>query len=231
MPNAPRLDEKRVNQMLMSNGLGSLDDPGLIPQLRFLVSHVIKTHEQFRELINRCEGSKRYAMYEALHSALRFEPKPLDVYIAELGQIAEAQQLPIQQPDGTLSPFNVPEIALRPQTGLCVTEPLSLRETVEQSLEASRKIGEEFDADFRAGQREEEKQLAQELCEGAVLEKALEVVCKSCTKFAHFMGWNKDAAIKKARAAGWRVLYDTTTDASYEVCPKCVGDYWPRLKQ
>lgn len=105
-----RVDEKTVNNMLMSHGLGKLEDPGLIPQIGFLVSHVIKTHEQFREFVNRCEPSKRPAMYEALKPYIRFELKPLDVYVAELADLAERKQLPIQNEDGTLSEFQIPEV-------------------------------------------------------------------------------------------------------------------------
>ncbi len=96
--------------MLMSNGLGTLTDPGLIPQLGFLIGMSCKTHEQFRTLLNGCEPSNRLEMYEAIRAYLKFEAKPLDVYIAELGQIAESKQMPLVAPDGTLQPYRVPEL-------------------------------------------------------------------------------------------------------------------------
>jgi hypothetical protein len=195
-----RIDERQVNHMLMSHGLGTLDDPGLVPQLRFVVSRVIKTHEQFRELINRCEGAKRYAMYEALHSALSFQPKPLDVYIAELADLAERKQLPIVQPDGTLAPFQIPEI---------------------QSEAAPKADASEPSAELA---------LAQAGAEAAVAEKFLELTCRSCTRGETFAGWNKDAAIAKAREAGWRDVYSTARQEHAELCPVCIEKYWPSLK-
>jgi hypothetical protein len=203
-----RIDEKQVNHMLMSHGLGKLDDPGLVPQLRFVVSRVIKTHEQFRELLNRCEGSKRYAMYEALHSALPFQAKPLDVYIAELADLAERKQLPIVQPDGTLAEFKVPEIS---------SQPAAISDRPDEALEA-------------AYCRPAEEKLAQALVEETAAEKFLELVCRSCTRGETFAGWNKDAAIAKAREAGWRDVYSTARQEHAELCPVCIEKYWPSLK-
>lgn len=223
-----RLAEKQVNQMLMSHGLGKLDDPGLIPQLGFLVQMIIKTHEQFRELINRCESSKRPAMYEALRPYVRaFELKPLDVYIAELADLAERKQLPIQNPDGTLSEFKVPEIhvdrAQRPPTGLCAPTTHADEPAVLMPRSGMPLCG-------LSDAKTQENRLAQELCEGAVLSHFLELTCASCTYYERFAGWNKQSCIDKARVEGWRAVTNKERGEDAELCPACLDRYWPSLK-
>lgn len=98
----------------MSNGLGSLSDPGLVRQIGFIVSKVINDHEDFRAIVSRCDPAQRPAMYEALKPYIRFELKPLDFYMARSGELAEAKQLDTQDADGNLKPFRVPEITTQP---------------------------------------------------------------------------------------------------------------------
>lgn len=108
-------ETRLVNHALMSNGLGSLSDPGLIRQIGFIVTKVVNDHEDFRALISRCDPAQRPAMYEALKPYVtRFTLKPLDFYIARSGELAEAKQLDTQDADGTLKPFRVPEIKSAP---------------------------------------------------------------------------------------------------------------------
>lgn len=103
--------EKRiVNQALMSAGLGKLDDPGLIRQIGFIVSKTVTDHDSFRVLINRCAPEERRNMYEALKPYIRFELKPLDVYIAETMAEAEAKQLPVIGPDGNFKEFRIQDV-------------------------------------------------------------------------------------------------------------------------
>lgn len=223
MQPAKRLDERAVNQMLMSNGLGKLDDPGLIPQLGFLVSHVVRSHEQFRELVNRCEPSTRPLMYEALKPYVRaFEPRPLDVYIAELADLAERKQLPIVNADGTLSEYKVPEIqsdnwAGAPKCPKC-----------DGVLYASN-LPHDCRAAVLKSENTDEAHAA-ELVEFAAAQKFLTLTCRSCTRFENFAGWNKDAAVAKARAAGWRAVNSVARQEEAEICPTCVEKYWPSLK-
>lgn len=49
-------------------------------------------------------------MYEALVPNLRFEARTLDTYLREAQEDAEARQLPIQEPDGSLRAFQVPDL-------------------------------------------------------------------------------------------------------------------------
>jgi hypothetical protein len=63
-------------------------------------------------LLNKCDPAGRRNMYEALKPNLRFEAKPLDVYLADIAIDAEARQLPTVDPSsGQLKPFRVAEIS------------------------------------------------------------------------------------------------------------------------
>ena len=78
-----------INRLLGSAGLATLDDPAsLLPQLG---GHV-RDHAHFRSLLSHAEPEARRDMYDALAPNLRFAPKPLDVYIAEAGDIADREQ-------------------------------------------------------------------------------------------------------------------------------------------
>jgi hypothetical protein len=161
----------------MSGGLGKLDDPGLVRQIGFIVGRSVKTHDEFRTLINRCEPAERPNMYEALKPYMRFDLKPLDVYIAENLAIAEAKQLPTIGPNGQLLEFKVPEITSKaPPTALQVAQrvindsfarfrltvfcPRCTREAVftglrrEDALEAARTAGWRFAVAISLDKRE-----------------------------------------------------------------------------
>ena len=97
---------RRINQTLGEHGLGQLDHPGLVNQLAYLV----RDDEHFKSLLIACEPSERGHMFAAMAPNLRFKPKTLDQYLTEARENAESMQLPIQQPDGTLKQYNVPEI-------------------------------------------------------------------------------------------------------------------------
>ncbi len=98
-------ERKRINNFLGNRGFATLDDPShMVQQMGFCV----RDHDHFRSMLTACDGSERAEMYRALSPHLRFEAKPLDVYLSEAGDLAERKQLPIQSPDGTLAPFNPP---------------------------------------------------------------------------------------------------------------------------
>jgi hypothetical protein len=199
------IDQAAVNRMLMSRGLGKLTDPGLIPQIGFLVSRVVTDHDGFRTLIERCEPARRVTMYEQLKPYVRFEPKPLDVYVAEIGMRAEARRLASIDPTtGELRPFRPAEI----KTG----ELAVAQEAVERSLDKFRltllcksctreqTFGGRYKADAlfaarTAGWRFRERELRTELPE-AKLE-------------------DRDEQLFQAAA-----LVETV---SYELCPECLG--------
>jgi hypothetical protein len=100
-------NRKTINTYLGNRGLATLDEPqGLMAQLGYLVDD----DQHFKGLINKCAPEERRNLYEALRPHLRFEPRPLDVYIAELGMEAEIQQLPTITTDGKLQAFRPTEI-------------------------------------------------------------------------------------------------------------------------
>lgn len=183
--------KKAVNRLLAQNGLGQLSDPGLIPQIGFLMGRACTTHEHFRDMLNKCEPAERLNMYEAMRPYLRFEAKPLDVYIAEIKLDAEIKQLPTVQPDGSLKPFQTAEI---------ITDPIA---AAAAEAERDRKAAELAQAN---------RILAQ-----TVTSKALWLVCARCTKEATFHGVYKSECVDLARAAGWH--YSDTE--AVELCPNC----------
>lgn len=105
-----------IDKVLMAHGLGRLrDGAGLVAQLAYLT----RDHDHFRSLLNRCEPTERRNMYEAMRPYLRFDPKPLDVYISELAMDAEARQLPTIGEGGKFVPYSgAPEIVSEAQDAL-----------------------------------------------------------------------------------------------------------------
>ncbi|MGH9668273.1 MAG: hypothetical protein ACRD9L_27950 [Bryobacteraceae bacterium] len=97
----------KVNHMLMSHGLGRLEDgAGLMSQMGFLV----RDEAHFQQLIAACEPEERRNMYEALRPHLRFAPQSLEHYLIEARRDAEARQLPVVGEDGQLHAYTPPEV-------------------------------------------------------------------------------------------------------------------------
>jgi hypothetical protein len=100
-------ERARINRYLGAAGLATLEDPrGLVAQLGFLV----EDHEHFKRILIKCEPLERRNLYESLRPHLSFEPKPLDVYVAEAGAAAESQQLPTVDAEGKLHAYRVQDI-------------------------------------------------------------------------------------------------------------------------
>lgn len=101
------MDRHSINRYLGNRGLSTLEDPhGLVAQLGFL----IEDHDHFRRALLKCEPDERRNMFESLRPHLSFEPKPLDVYIAEAGAEAEAQQLPTVDAEGKFHAYRPADI-------------------------------------------------------------------------------------------------------------------------
>jgi hypothetical protein len=104
-----------INHYLGNRGLATLDDPnGLVQQLAFFIDD----DEHLKQIINRCDRDLRRDMYEAVRPHLSFTPRPLDVYISELGMEAEIQQLPTLDEQGRFQPFRVQDIRTQEETEL-----------------------------------------------------------------------------------------------------------------
>ena len=102
-------DRKLIHNQLRRIGFGGFDDTNLIAQMAFC----IEGHDHFRNVLTPINPLQRSIAYHALAPHLTFAPKPLDVYEAEMRQIAEQQQLPTWN-DKTKMPeaYRVPEISL-----------------------------------------------------------------------------------------------------------------------
>ena len=200
------LDETaRINRMLMSNGLGKLDDPGLARQLGFLFGRVVRDHAEFRMLLTRCEPEQRRNMYETVKPYLRFEPKPLDAYLAESADIAERKQLPTLGPNGELLPFKIPEL----QTAPPKTGDLAV---------AQRVIDESF-----------HKFQLSLLCKQCTREETFGGLRKEdCVTKAREAGWQyvlQRKPIEKLEPSDGSIGFPQSLaeTISYELCPKCAG--------
>jgi len=112
-----RADERKfVDRALMSAGLGSLDDPGLVGQIGFLARQIIKEHKDFMLWLGKAPLDKRRDMYEAMKPFMDHLPggcKSLEAYQADLMIDAEVRQLPIQGADGNLLPFRAQDLVTR----------------------------------------------------------------------------------------------------------------------
>jgi hypothetical protein len=82
-------DQKRaLETRLAVMGLKRLDDPALIPQM----AAIIQDHEFYMGMLSECEPEKRREMYEALRPHLKFEPWPLENYIAKMKERSAARE-------------------------------------------------------------------------------------------------------------------------------------------
>lgn len=109
------LERKTVNHKLSMAGLASLAEP------RALLSQVamgIKTHDQFRQLLAKVSPEDRPNCYNSLANRLCFVPKPLDNYIAEARNQADAERLPTFDAEtgkiseyGAVGPLNINAMA------------------------------------------------------------------------------------------------------------------------
>jgi hypothetical protein len=196
-----------VNRMLGQNGLGQLDDPGLVKQLGFAFAQVIRTHEALRELINKCEPRERYNMLEVLRPYLCFKPKALDIYIAEMAALADARRMPTQDADGNLQPHRSAEI------GTAAPAPTP----VETYYEAQRAlIAHDL---HKPGARKTDIEVANAAVAEATAKAHLWLVCGQCTREGEYHGWDKTAALSAARMDGWTLAAATEK----EHCPKCAA--------
>jgi hypothetical protein len=100
-----------INRFLQSKGMATLAQAGpLMSQL----AYCIPDNAAFKRALMACEPQERRHMYDALKPNLRFKAHPLDTYVIESHQDAEARQLPTIGPDGNFIPFRVPEVQTQP---------------------------------------------------------------------------------------------------------------------
>jgi hypothetical protein len=103
----PATEKYFCEKLLRRFGLPTMGASGFMEA----IGRMIDGHEHFRDLLTGCEPDQRHEMYESLRPYLRFEPKPLDVYLSEAGAIAESQQLPTWDDENKkFVPFHPPVI-------------------------------------------------------------------------------------------------------------------------
>lgn len=219
-------EKAQINRFLGSAGLGQLSDPGLIQQIGFLAGKKIRNHDDLKVWINTCDPAERGNMLEALRPYLKFTPKPLDVYVAEIGMQAEIDQLPVITDEGKLRAFNVPELTeggrmrhspavdSAPETSGDVMRIMGPAEELSAGLEVTRMVMEDH---YNPTTGKTDLELANELAAEVTAKKHLRLLCGVCTREEVFHGWDKQDCVNKCRYAGWR--YDFTLNR--EICKAC----------
>jgi hypothetical protein len=78
----------QIDKALKKRGFGGLEDKNLIHQ----VAMCIRDHEHFRQILCAIEPEKRTDGYETMRPYLRFDAKPLHVYMAEAADLAARKE-------------------------------------------------------------------------------------------------------------------------------------------
>lgn len=210
-------ERKRVNHELKRLGFGGLDDPNLIASIAFF----IRDHDHFRGQLFSVKPDQRRHAYNTLAPRLRFTPKPLDVYEAEMKQLAEQRQLPTMDAHGNLVPFKAGSVDL----DLIATEAIRQNKHEKDgglTLTCARCTTIET---FRAKLRKEAEREAQAAgwrsdatkswCPQHVPERCtMKLECTNCPVTQSIRCWDPQDGYVKARLRGW-IIGDAAT------CPRC----------
>lgn len=206
---APRDDRSKVDRELRKLGFGGLDDPNLIPSIAFF----IKTHEQFRGQLFSVMPEKRREAYEALRPHLRFTAKPIDVYEAEMKDMAERQQLPgYNAATGEIIPFKAGSVDL----DLLATEAIQQNRHEKEgglTLVCAKCTVQEV---FRAKLRKEAEQQShtagwrsdgqKNWCPKCVPSRCtMHLECAECGKGSTIRCWEPTDGYQLARLHGWAI--------------------------
>jgi hypothetical protein len=212
-------NRSKVDHELRKLGFGGLNDPNLIPSIAFF----IKTHEQFRGQLFSVMPEKRRIAYEALRPHLRFAAKPLDVYEAEIKELAERQQLPGFNPaTGEVIPFKAGSVDL----DLLATEAIQQKKHEDKGgileLVCTKCTGFEH---FRAAKKKDAQKEAHSkgwrsdggktYCPQHVPGRAtMTLACTNCEIKQRIRVWDQQDGYAAARIRGWQI-----GDAA--LCPEC----------
>lgn len=116
------------------------------------LARFIRDHKHFESLLSEADPEWRKEMYEALAPNLRFQAKPLDVYIAGAKQMAEREQLPVLDVNGNLQPFKPAQDVQTAQKAIAAAlaeKTLTLKCAKCTTEEQFHQIGEETAVDVR----------------------------------------------------------------------------------
>lgn len=216
-------DRRKINHQLKTIGFGGLEDPNLIQQLAF----VIEGHDHFRNILKVVQPLQRQIAYNTLRPHLTFAAKPLDVYIAEMGRIAEQEQLPIWDGE-TYYPkeMKVSDIKLEglAQEAIQQTEHekakgklelVCTKCTVAEYFPAKLRK-QAYDAAHRAGWRWAERNGSMKIfCPKDVPGRlTMTLTCSKCEIVQRVRAWDEQDGYSNARLRGWVIGDDST-------CPEC----------
>ena len=209
----------KIDHELKRLGFGGLDDPNLIPSIAFLV----KTHDQFRGQLFSVLPEKRREAYEALRPHLRFDAKPLDVYEAEMKELAERQQIPgYDNATHQLVPFKAGSAEL----DLIATEAIRQKRHEDSGGTLEMVCSHcTVSAIFRAKLRKDAEKQAhidgwrsdgrKTYCPKHVPGRgSIVLTCADCEKEEKLRAWDQQDGYAAARLAGW-IIEDEAT------CPQC----------
>jgi hypothetical protein len=217
------LERKKINHELRKLGFGGLDDPNLIQGIAFC----IRDHAHFRNQLFSVLPDKRRHAYEVLRPHLSFAAKPLDVYEAEMKQLAERQQLPrYNETTHQLEPMRIGEIEsdeyrLERAAQEAIAQNLHEKERGLHLTCTKCKVVEVFRAKERK-QAEREARAAGWRSDGkkdycthcAPARCTMKLLCVECERESSIRCWDAQDGYAAARLAGW-VINDTAK------CPGC----------
>lgn len=216
----PRTESQKakIDRELRRMGFGGLNDPNLCVG----IAYYIRDHKQFRGMLFAVMPEERRRAYEALRPHLRFDCKPLDVYEAEMKDLAERQQLPqYDKRTGELIPMKVGEVNL----DLLATEAIQQNRhekdgglllscckcTTQMVFRAKLRKEAEKDSHTR-GWRSDGRQ---NWCPDCVPSRCtLNLQCFDCQKSEAVRCWDQQDGYAAARLRGW-VIEDAA------VCSGC----------
>jgi hypothetical protein len=212
-------DRARVNHELRKLGFGSLDDPNLIPQ----IAVCIRDHDHFRNQLFSVVPEKRKLAYEQLRPHLRFVAKPLDVYEAEMKQLAEKQRLPIW--DGSAYPKPMPDAQLTQLAQDAIRQnaheakghlELVCTKCTKQGIFRSklRKDAEKTAQGDGWRWAERNGQMKTYCPEHVPGRLTMTLECAKCEKVETLRAWDEQSGYAAARLRGWAI-----NDAA--TCPQC----------
>lgn len=202
-------EKGKIDRELRRMGFGGLNDPNLVVGIAFY----IQSHEKFRSMLFAVMPEERRKAYEAIRPHLRFAAKPLDVYEAEIKELAERNQLPTYNPKtGELIPMKVGEVNLdllateairqnrhEKEGGLLLT---CCKCTVQEVFRAKLRKQAEKEA-HQAGWRSDG---AKSFCTKCVPSRlTMTLACADCDKEEHVRAWDQQDGYAAARLRGWAI--------------------------
>jgi hypothetical protein len=214
----PTSERTKVDRELRKLGFGGLDDPNLNSQIAFC----IRDHEHFKRQLFSVAPEKRRLAYAQLRPHLRFPAKPLDVYEAEMKEMADRQQLPTLR-DGEVYPtaYKVADININRLAEEAIAQTLHEKDKGLTLTCAKCTKQEVFRATLRITAERESREAGwrsdglKSWCpEHAPTRCTMKMECQKCGKKEQIRCWDATDGYRAARLSGW-VIEDGAE------CPRC----------